>query len=106
MSEPSKKVISLRPEPAPADDDKMIVQLSVAELRTLIREEIGAAGNGNGQHSPALLTAEELAKQMKVPVSWVYEQSRQGAIPTHRIGKYIRFDLDEVMESQRRKETS
>lgn len=47
-----------------------------------------------------LLTPEELADQLKVPVSWVYEQSRLDKIPTHRIGRYIRFDLREVLESQ------
>ncbi|MBI2361025.1 MAG: helix-turn-helix domain-containing protein, partial [Deltaproteobacteria bacterium] len=54
--------------------------------------------NNNGKVN--LLTPEELAERLKVPLSWVYEQSRQGKIPTHRIGRYIRFDLCEVLESQ------
>jgi excisionase family DNA binding protein len=77
--------------------------LLIDQIRAVVREEIKAAANGNG-HSPALLTPEDLATQMKIPVSWVYEQSRQGNIPTHRIGKYIRFDLSEVLESQKKKE--
>lgn len=40
---------------------------------------------------------------LKVPISWVYEQSRQGNIPTHRIGRYIRFDLREVLANQKAK---
>ena len=49
-----------------------------------------------------LLEPGELAAKLKVPVSWVYEQSRLNKIPTHRIGKYLRFDLHEVIESQKR----
>ena len=44
-------------------------------FRQIVREEIAArAANG----SPELLEPEELAGRLKVPVSWVYEQSRQG----------------------------
>lgn len=58
----------------------------------------------NGHREIQLLTPEQLAERIKVPVSWVYEQSRQGNIPTHRIGRYIRFNLSEVIESQKKKE--
>ena len=56
--------------------------------------------NGN---TAELLTPEDLADRLKVPLSWVYEQSPQGRIPTHRIGKYLRFDLQEVIDSQKKK---
>jgi len=71
------------------------------KIREIVREEIKAASNGNG-HTAELLTPEDLANRLKVPVSWVYEQSRQGNIPTHRIGRYIRFDLHEVIASQKK----
>ena len=74
------------------------------KIREIVREEIKAAANGNG-HGPELFTPEELAERMKLPVSWVYEQSRQGNIPTHRIGRYLRFSLTEVLESQKNKNT-
>ncbi len=70
-------------------------------LRTLIREEIRAA-TGQSGHQAELLTAEKLAERLKVPVSWVYEQSRQENIPTHRLGRYIRFNLHEVLASQKK----
>jgi excisionase family DNA binding protein len=70
-------------------------------IREIVREEIRAAGNGNG-HGAELFTPEELAERMKLPVSWVYEQSRQGNIPTHRIGRYLRFSLVEVLASQKK----
>ena len=56
--------------------------------------------HANGQPTE-LLTAEELADKLKLSISWVYEQSRQDKIPTHRLGKYIRFSLQEVLASQK-----
>jgi excisionase family DNA binding protein len=80
-----------------------IIALLLDQIRAVVREEIKAAnGNGHG-HGGELFTPEELAERMKLPVSWVYEQSRQGNIPTHRIGRYIRFNLAEVLESQKKK---
>jgi excisionase family DNA binding protein len=69
-------------------------------IRQAVREEIQAAANGNG--AAELLTPEELATKLKIPITWVYEQSRQGNIPTHRLGRYIRFDLQEVLISQKK----
>jgi len=70
-------------------------------LRRIVREEIQAASNGNG-HQTELLTSEQLAKKLIVPLSWVYEQSRLGKIPTHKLGRYIRFNLQEVLASQKK----
>jgi excisionase family DNA binding protein len=64
-------------------------------IRLIIREEVKA-------NDERLLTPDELAERLKVPVSWVYEQSRVGKIPTIRIGKYVRFRLNEVLKSQRK----
>jgi excisionase family DNA binding protein len=64
-------------------------------IRHVIREELRAA-----REEATLLTPDELAGKLKVPVSWIYEQSRQRNIPTHRLGRYIRFDLREVLASQ------
>ena len=71
-------------------------------FRQIVKEELVAAAPA----AKELLEAEELAARLKVPVSWVYEQSRQNQIPTHRIGRYIRFDLNEVLESQKKKEST
>jgi len=70
-------------------------------IRQAVREELHAITNGHKVQ--ALLSPEELAEKLKLPVSWVYEQSRQGKIPTHRLGRYIRFDLQEVIDSQKTK---
>jgi len=46
-----------------------------------------------------LITVQELAKRLKVPVSWVYQRTRLGqeAIPHVKMGKYVRFNWDEVV---------
>ena len=47
----------------------------------------------------ALLTVHEVAELLRVPVSWVYERTRQRGIerlPHIKIGKYLRFRLREV----------
>src|SRR5712691_501102 len=48
----------------------------------------------------ALLTIEDVAEILKVPVSWVYERTRRrGAdrIPGFRLGKYWRFREADVL---------
>jgi excisionase family DNA binding protein len=44
-----------------------------------------------------LLKVEEVAQALSVPPSWVYKQAETGEIPCIRVGRYLRFDLDEVM---------
>lgn len=53
----------------------------------------------------ALITVDEMAQQLKVPVSWIYQRTRLGqkAIPHVRIGKYVRFNADEVVAFFRQK---
>ena len=48
-----------------------------------------------------LLTVEEVAELLKVPVSWVYERTRLRGInrlPGFRLGKYWRFSEGEVLD--------
>jgi len=73
-----------------------------AILKPIVKEAIREAMNQNGYEEGGLLTPEELAERLNVPRSWVYEQSRQGNIPTHRLGRYVRFDLHEVLASQKK----
>jgi len=54
-----------------------------------------------------VLTPAQLAQKFQVPVSWIYEQSRNrktnlDPLPTHKIGRYLRFDAAEVEEWFRR----
>ena len=43
-----------------------------------------------------LLTAGEVAEMLVVPVSWVRESTRSGAIPV-KLGRYRRYRRDEVL---------
>jgi predicted DNA-binding transcriptional regulator AlpA len=58
--------------------------------------------------SQTLLTIEDVAELLKVPVSWVYEHTRRKTrrdskwirdpIPGFRLGKYWRFRRAEILE--------
>lgn len=54
-----------------------------------------------------LLTIQEVAELLRVPVSWVYERVRKrslGRLPAYRLGKYWRFreaDIHAWIERQR-----
>jgi excisionase family DNA binding protein len=47
--------------------------------------------------SDRLLTAKEIAEVLGVPESWVREHTRSNAIPHVRLGRYVRYDLDDVL---------
>lgn len=43
-----------------------------------------------------LVDAAVVAELLSVPKSWVLESARAGAIPHLKIGRYTRFDLNDV----------
>ena len=58
----------------------------------------GATG-GEDQEKSQLLTVQEVAELLRVPVSWVYEHTRQrcgNRIPGFRLGKYWRFSVADI----------
>ena len=46
---------------------------------------------------PELMTASEAADFLRVPVSFVYERTRTGGIPTRRIGRLVRIPRKELL---------
>jgi excisionase family DNA binding protein len=46
--------------------------------------------------SGSLLTADQVARILGVPKSWVYEQSRSGRIPTVTLGRYRRYRAESI----------
>ena len=44
----------------------------------------------------ALLTIDEAALRLRVKVSWLYERTRTNEVPHLKLGKYLRFDEDEL----------
>jgi len=84
------------------NNDSTLVSVALAKiLKPLVKEAMQEAIGQNGGEI-TFLTPKELADRLKVPLSWVYEQSRLGKIPTHKLGRYIRFDLHEVLASQKK----
>jgi excisionase family DNA binding protein len=47
--------------------------------------------------SDRLLTADEAAEILNVPTSWVRDASRRGELPCIRLGRYVRFDRDDLL---------
>jgi excisionase family DNA binding protein len=49
-----------------------------------------------GRIGVAWLTVQEAAELLRVPVSWLYERTRTNSVPHVTLGKYLRFDRDEL----------
>ena len=46
-----------------------------------------------------LITPEELADWLKVPLSWIYDRTRRAGpeqLPVYKIGRYLRFSVPEI----------
>jgi excisionase family DNA binding protein len=59
-----------------------------------------AATGRDAKDEPRLLNVPEVAKLLRVPVSWVYGRMRKRSLermPGYRLGKYWRFRKDEVL---------
>ena len=81
----------LAPPPTPFEAGK-----SEVPLIGLQNEATGGTDTGRGR----LLTVEEVAVLLHVPVSWVYGRTRKRSferLPGYRIGKYWRFRQDEIL---------
>jgi len=75
---------------------------AVERARTVLPPERAATGATN---APArLLTAEELSAATSIPASWFEQAAREGSIPCIRLGRYVRFALDEIVKSPRFRE--
>lgn len=59
----------------------------------MTRKDQGSAARGG---SPRLLSADQAAEMLGVPASWVLAQARRDAIPHIRLGRYVRFQSDDL----------
>jgi len=53
-----------------------------------------------------LLTVHEMAEILNVPVAWIYRQNMMtgpGSLPRLKLGKYVRYEKEKVMEWIRQK---
>lgn len=53
--------------------------------------------SGRRKNPKNLVGTEELAESLGVGTQWVYDQIALRRIPYFKVGKYLRFDLDEVL---------
>ena len=52
-----------------------------------------------------LLTPDELSEKLNVSKKWIYEKTQSYAknpLPHYKVGKYLRFDLIEILKWARR----
>jgi excisionase family DNA binding protein len=50
---------------------------------------------GDGER-PGLLTVQDLARRLGMSPRWIHERTRLRQIPHYRLGRSLRFDLEEV----------
>jgi len=46
----------------------------------------------------SLISINEMAEKLSVPVSWLYQRTRTNEIPHYKVGKYVRFEENEVWD--------
>ena len=78
--------------------DTMIVTLTVAELREVIKEELKSfqGSNGHSTSKREWLKAEELAAEYGQPKTWFEERGRAGDIARSKSGRYVIFKRSDV----------
>ena len=87
-----KKVVPLRPDaPAP---DKMLVMMTVDELRAVIRGELEASK----KTVKLLYTTDEAAELCNVKSSWLAWAARGGKVSCRRLGHNVRFAIEDLQE--------
>ncbi len=68
------------------------------QARARGRELMPATPPPTNTPADRILDAEGMAQETGVPASWFLEQARQGTIPHIRAGKYVRFQIAEVLD--------
>ncbi len=73
-----------------ATDERMIVTMTVAYLRTVMREQLEAITSA-GKPEKLLFDTEEAAQFLNVPATWLAAMAREGKIKSVKLGHYVRF---------------
>lgn len=89
---------------------EMVFTLTIEQLRELVRAEV-QAGLAAVAHQPApvavaVLTTEDAAKYLSIPVSVLRKRAAKGEVPSFKVGALLRFNvahLDAWMKSLSRK---
>jgi excisionase family DNA binding protein len=89
-------------DPAKSSDDRLLVTLSVSELREILREivraELATANNiqGKGDQAKLFYTTKEAADMLSVEESWLAARARAGKVPHKTVGRYRRFSIEDI----------
>lgn len=81
------------------DPKAMIVQLTVGELEAMLERAVSKVANKPGAAERDLdpvMSAEEAAKFLKMPVNILRKKAREGAIESFKIGALVRFRLSQL----------
>jgi excisionase family DNA binding protein len=62
----------------------------------VVRRTITTNRSTSNPTSGGLMTAQDVADMLTIPISWVYRASREDEIPTVKIGRYRRFRREAV----------
>ena len=73
-------------------NNRMLVTLTVDELREIIRAEMAASK----KTVKLLYTTDEAAELCNVKPSWLAWAARSGKVNCRRLGHYVRFTLDDL----------
>jgi excisionase family DNA binding protein len=74
----------------------MLIELDDKDIERVANKVLEVL-QGQMLNPSSLLSPEELATHLNVPKSWIYDRTRDNAIPHVKIGKYVRFSLPEVL---------
>lgn len=91
------------------DPKMMMVTMTAGQLAELVRSEVKAALLAQSalvSLPPEVLTSEEAATFLKMPVEVLRKRARENEIPSFKIGSLLRFyvsDLKSYLEQQRAK---
>jgi excisionase family DNA binding protein len=78
--------------------DPLVIHLTAAELRELVRDEVSAAlAQSRPAPAPAsVLNSDEAAQFLKMPVDTLRKRVRAGEVPSFKIGNLLRFRVADL----------
>ena len=79
-----------------AATEEIVPSAGARERLAAAKRDQANTGLGVSASSP-LVDANEAAKLLGVPPTWLLAQARARKVPHHKLGHYVRFDLDELI---------
>jgi len=80
-------------KPQGKDPDSMVVTLTVADLRAIVREEVRAELNGKHRGEDRLVDVKEAARLLATSRDWLYHNRKRLPFARKNGPKQLRFSL-------------